>query len=140
MLRFWLTSLLCCLICSCSGPASPAAAPAAGPELELPPPAGWPPHFPPALAHDVAGVDELTGAHLQLERAYLFHRTDVEQLLVAGREKKGCETRLDACMVASAPSFWDSASGRVLIGAMGYAAGAVTTVLIVWGVGSATGW
>jgi hypothetical protein len=139
MRSFSTTLLACSLICSCA--ASPAAppAPAASPALELPPPEGWPDHYPPALVLEAKGIDARTGELLAFPKSYLLHRIDLEKLLVRDSDARSLEARLAEVVAASAPSFWDSAEGRLLIGAAGFAAGAGATVLIVWGVGSAAG-
>jgi len=147
------TLLICWLICSlgslgCATTRTAASRPAASaapaatteePEPELPPPAGWPEHYPPLLLRDISGTDEVTGEPATLPRGYVFHRLDVEKIRVLRAREARCADDVAACErrvaeLTAAPSFWNRWEGRVLLIGLGFVAGAATTVGIAVGV------
>lgn len=157
MWSFSRTLLTCWLTCSLAAGCATTRAAAPGPagtaeaagtpapperperEPELPPPAGWPEHFPPRLLHDISGVDEVTGEPATVPRGYVFHRLDVEKIRVLRAREARCASDLAACEgrvaeLAREPSFWNRWEGRALLIGLGFVAGTATTVGIAVGV------
>lgn len=103
---------------------------------------GWPEHFQPQLLADVSGKDR-NGNVLRFERAYLFHRLDVEQItLNLGRLERcndgltQCESR-EADRVEQGQQFWDTALGETIKIGLAFAAGVGITVAVAYAVGGA---
>ena len=151
LLICWLTCSLASLGCATTrtatstraSTAAAATAPAseeeAEPEPELPPPTGWPEHYPPRLLREISGTDEVTGAPASIPRGYVFHRLDVEKIRVLRAREARCSDDLSACErsvaeLTAAPGFWNRWEGRVLLIGLGFVAGAATTVGIAVGV------
>lgn len=85
---------------------------------------GWPEYFEPQLLSEIQGTAG-DGSVLKLDRAYLFHRLDVEKISVQAdkldrciRDRDDCEAREDPV-----PSFWDSVTWKVTIGVATFLAG-----------------
>lgn len=147
-LIFYLTCSLVASGCATTGASAKTAPPittvaregtATQPEADEPA-TGWPPYYAPLLLGKVSGIDQATGKASSFSRGYLFHRVDVEKLRVLKLHADRCDTDLAECerRVAEAtalPSFWSRTEGRVLLIAIGFAAGVGTTVGIVYAVG-----
>lgn len=145
LLICWLTCSLASLGCATTRTAAPrpevasAPTPAREPEPELPPPAGWPEHYPPRLLRELSGTDEVTGEPATIPRGYVLHRLDVEKIRVLRASDLRCATDLSACErrvaeLTATPGFWNRWEGRVLLIGLGFAAGAATAVGVAVGI------
>ena len=117
-------------ICSviCSAPDAPA--------KELPAD-----YFMPQAVIDVIARTKV-GKEFTADRAFVFHRVDVEKIHVLGTTLKHCERDRDRCEVAelervSDPPFFDSFVGKTILVGGGVAVGVGITILILFATGSA---
>ncbi len=91
----------------------------------------WEEDFDPKLLQNIEGMDKETKLKITLPLGYVFHRTDVEKFFVCDEKLKGCEQREKDRQEQDSKvtmSFWNSDGGKVVLIAIGFLAGAGTTI------------